>query len=76
MDDEDFSDVSVVWECLVREDVKEVFTCVRHSSRITQMQDPLQAMEAPPYPLKHWYYPYSERNEIRIGGGVKDGDGA
>ena len=35
MDDEDSSDVSVVWECLVREDVKEVFTCVRHSSRIT-----------------------------------------
>jgi hypothetical protein len=23
---------------------------------------------------KHWYYPYSERNEIRIGGGVKDGE--
>ena len=71
MDDEDSSDVSVVWECLVEKMSKkwlhDVFaTDVGHCKR----------WKAPPYPLKHWYYPYSERNEIRFGGGVKDGDGA
>jgi hypothetical protein len=48
MDDEDSSDVCVVWECLVREDVKEVVMCVRHSSRITKDVGSTACDESPP----------------------------
>ena len=50
MDDEDSSDVCVVWECLVREDVKEVVTCDRHSSRITKDVGSTASDGSPPLP--------------------------
>ena len=63
--------VCVVWrgECLLEKMSTKWLRVFATVHGCHQMQDPLNDGR-PPYPPKHWYYPYSERNKIGGGGGV------